>query len=145
MGEAGTSPSSSQHGLRFPATRRLKHRRLIEPLFDRANPTSHSVKSGVVRIVYRFVSADQIPAPFQVGVAVGRSLGHAPKRNRIKRVLREGLRHQQARLERIADSSERSLTAMVLFQGASESASRIRSDLDKALERLESRVAAADD
>lgn len=140
MGEAGTSPRSVRPSLRFPVARRLKHKRLIEPLFERDNPSSHSIRSGAIRILYRFVDANLVSGPFQVGVAVGRSRGSAPRRNQVKRILRDALRHDQPRLERIADQEGRPLTAMVLFQGSKESSTRIRSDLDQAMQRLEQQV-----
>ena len=124
----------------FPFARRLKRKRLIEPLFDRQDPESQSVYSGSIRILYRFVATDQVEAPFQVGVAVGRSRGNAPRRNRIKRVLRDALRHDQLRIERISLHSGMALTAMVLFQGRNETAAQIRSDLDGAFEKLENRL-----
>lgn len=134
--------SSAAPGIaRFPLARRLKHRRLIEPLFDRADPESHSVHSGSIRILYRFVSAETVEAPFQIGVAVGRSRGHAPRRNRVKRILRDALRHDQPRLKQISANTGSVLTAMVLFQGRDESAVRIRTDLDQALRKLERRSA----
>ena len=139
MGEAGTSPLSDGTSLAFPVAQRLKYRRLIEPLFERDNPTSHSVRNGVIRIVYRFVTPEFVPGSFQVGVAVGRSRGSAPRRNRIKRILREAIRHDQPRLEKIANREGQPLTAMVLFQGNKESSARIRSDYDQAMQRLERR------
>ena len=141
MGDSGTTSGTGQRGFAFPLARRLKHKRLIEPLFDRQDPDSHSVHSGSVRIVYRFVDVDDFEAPFQIGVAVGRSRGHAPRRNRIKRIIRDSLRHDQPRLEAISATAGKPLTAMVLFQGRSEDAASIRSDLDAALVRLEERVA----
>ena len=135
MGEAGTSPRSAGATLNFPVSRRLKHRRFIEPLFEPGDPSSHSVRSGVIRIVYRFVEAD-LPDLFQIGVAVGRSRGSAPRRNRVKRILRDAIRHDQPRLEQIAKQEGRPLTAMVLFQGKKESSARIRTDFDHALQRL---------
>lgn len=133
-------PPSRSGSARFPLSRRLKHRRLIEPLFDRQDPESRSVYSGSIRILYRFVSPDTLDAPFQVGVAVGRSRGNAPRRNRIKRIIRDALRHDQDRLERIVSVSGMALTAMVLFQGRDQDGSAIRADLDDALNRLEERA-----
>ncbi len=140
MGEVITSPSAGSSGLRFPLARRLKQRRLIEPLFDRSNPDSHSVRSGCIRILYRLIPAADLGAPFQVGVAVGRSRGHAPRRNRVKRIMRDVLRNEQEQLNRIATASGNALTAMMLFQGRDEDGPRIREDLAKALVRLEERV-----
>lgn len=140
MGEAGSSLRSNDSPLSFPVSRRIKHRRLIEPLFERDNPSSHSVRGGVIRIVYRFVAPELVPGPFQIGVAVGRSRGSAPRRNRVKRILRDAIRHDQPRLERIADQEGQSLTAMVLFQGKKESSERIRSDFAQAMQRLEDRT-----
>jgi ribonuclease P protein component len=139
MGEAGTSPLSDGTSLTFSVAQRLKHRRLIEPLFEQGNPSSHSVRSGVVRIVYRFVDPEFVPGSFQIGVAVGRSRGSAPRRNRVKRILREAIRHDQPRLERIANREGQPLTAMVLFQGNKASSARIRSDFEQAMQRLEQR------
>lgn len=125
---------------RFPSARRLKRRGLIDPLFDRQSTEGGSVFSGSVRIAYRFVAESVIEGPFQIGVAVGRSRGNAPQRNRIKRILRDVIRHDQERLERIARSSGMALTAMVLFQGQRQDSQTIRRDVDRTLEKLEERA-----
>lgn len=140
MDEPQATPSAPSGGLGFPLARRLKRKRFIEPLFDRNDPMRASVRSGCVRIVYRPVPSDSFEAPFQVGVAVGRSRGHAPRRNHIKRVIRETLRHSQDRLEACAAHMGAPLTAMVLFQGNDEPASIIRQDVEEALRRLNKRL-----
>ncbi|MDA0379565.1 MAG: ribonuclease P protein component [Bacteroidetes bacterium] len=134
MGDA--TPSAGSGGLGFPLARRLKRKRFIEPLFDRNNPDRQSIRAGCVRIVFRFVPEGSFDAPFQVGVAVGKSRGHAPRRNRIKRVIRETLRHGQDSLERCVAEAGQPLTAMVLFQGSDEPAATIRRDVEEALRRL---------
>lgn len=140
MSEPDATPSADRGGLGFPLARRLKRKRFIEPLFDREDPERQSVRAGCVRIVYRPVPEDSFEAPFQVGVAVGRSRGHAPRRNRIKRVIRETLRHRQDELETCAVRSGSALTAMFLFQGKDETAAVIRKDVEEALRRLSRRL-----
>lgn len=142
MGESAPTPSHASPGLSFPLARRLKRKRFIEPLFDRTNPDRASVHAGCVRILYRFVSPDAFDAPFQVGVAVGRSRGNAPRRNRVKRIIRDALRHSQDRLETVSDRTGQALTAMVLFQGSDESPTVIREHLSRAMDRLDERSAA---
>jgi ribonuclease P protein component len=125
---------------RFPSARRLKRRRLIDPLFDRHHPEGSTVASGSVRVLYRFVDRDLVGGSFQIGVAVGRSRGNAPRRNRIKRVFRDVIRHDQERLERIAQTHGKALTAMVLFQGRDQDDQTIRRDCTAALAKLEDRA-----
>jgi ribonuclease P protein component len=141
MSEHDAMPSADRGGLGFPLARRLKRKRFIEPLFDRNDPERQSVRAGCIRIVYRPVPPDSFEAPFQVGVAVGRSRGHAPRRNRIKRVIRDVLRHHQDQLEACCARSGSSLTAMLLFQGTDEKAAIIRQDTEEALRRLGKRLA----
>ena len=136
MSEPDATPSADRGGLGFPLARRLKRKRFIEPLFDKEDPERQSVRAGCVRVVYRPVPEDSFEAPFQVGVAVGKSRGNAPRRNRIKRVIRETLRHHQAELEACASQSGSALTAMFLFQGKDERAAVIRQDAEEALRRL---------
>lgn len=140
MSEPDATPSAARGGLGFPLARRLKRKRFIEPLFDREDPDRHSVRAGCVRIVFRPVPQDSFEGPFQIGVAVGRSRGHAPRRNRVKRIIRETLRLHQERLAACSSRMDTALTAMVLFQGKDESAEVIRQDLEGALNRLSRRL-----
>jgi len=123
--------------LTFPRSRHLKRKRLIEPLFDRSDPSSNSVRVGCVRIAYRFVPTSTFDEAYQVGVAVGRSRGHAPRRNRVKRMMREAIRHNQIDLERLAARRGERLTAMFLFQGRDEGSDTILRDTVQVIRKLE--------
>jgi len=123
--------------LTFPRSRRLKRKRLIEPLFDRSDPTSSSVRAGCVRLAYRFVPDSTFEEAYQVGVAVGKSRGHAPRRNKVKRLMREALRHHQNELEQLAERHGKCLTVMFLFQGRDESSDVILRDTVHAIRKLE--------
>jgi len=124
----------------FPRSHHLKRKRLIEPLFDRNNRTIRSLRSGSIRIVYRLTEKGTVNVPFQIGVAVGKSRGNAVRRNRIKRVIWETVRLNQAVLHGIAHSPDDLLTAMILFQGSTEENSAISADTAKVLKSLGDRL-----
>lgn len=120
---------------RLPRAFRLKRQRLIRPLFDKRTPDVGSVARGCVRLVYRVVTRHESEAdvPILIGFSAGRGES-APRRNRIKRVLREVYRvHQQALIDLFCDG-DRTLTIMVLYRRPSAGDERcIRKDLPEAL------------
>lgn len=80
---------------RFPASHRLKHRRLIRALFDRGAADVHRCSSGTIRAVYRFVPHADLPdltENVQVGFFVGRKVGGAVVRNKVRRRMKEAYR-----------------------------------------------------
>lgn len=80
---------------RFPASHRLKHRRLIRALFDRGAADVHRSSSGTILAVYRFVPQADLPdlaANVQVGFFVGRKVGGAVIRNKVRRRMKEAYR-----------------------------------------------------
>ncbi len=131
-------PSRSQA---FPRTRRLKRRRLIRPLFSRG--ASQRVGAGSVVILYRTVPRGDTghDVGLQVGFAPGRRSTNVV-RARIRRVLREAFRRNQAGLLAAFAGRPDCLTMMVLFRGREAGASvEIRRDLPRALDRLAGAVA----
>ena len=127
----------------FPKRHRLRHRRLIRPLFDRGRSDVRTVAFGCVRLLYRFVpslEAQQV-ASVQIGFAPGRART-AVTRNRVKRILREVYRNHQALLVDLFCNPGEVLTVMVLFRGQPAQASTcIPRDLPEALQRLAVRLA----
>jgi len=118
---------SGQERWSFSRSHHLKRKRLIEPLFNRNEPSVRSVAAGSIRLVYRMVSDQDLSCEvrFQIGVAVGRSAGPAVRRNRIKRVIREAIRLNQGLL-----------TAMVIFRGNGADISETPRDMVRSLEKL---------
>ena len=128
----------------FPRERRLKRRRLIRPLFDRARPDVGRVRVGTVQILYRVVprEATGVDTLLQVGLAPGRR-PTAVERNRIRRALRETFRLHQGPLLEALDGRPDCLTAFVLFRGrAATVTADLQRDLPEALRRLAARSAA---
>ena len=123
---------SGSDRLTFPRTHHLKRKSLIEPLFDRSNRSTQSVASGTIRIVYRFVDEPDISVPFQFGIAVGKKSGSAVRRNRIRRVIRESVRLNQA----LIPLGESLLTAMIIFRGHFERLDKTPNDVVACLEKL---------
>lgn len=99
--------------------------------------------AGCVRLLYRVASQEEVgvAAPVQIGFAVGRRVGGAVKRNRVKRLLRETYRtHQRVLMDLFMDRSH-TLTVMVLFRSdPTEAEQCIRSDLPRAMRRLAERL-----
>lgn len=124
--------------LRLSRARRLKRRRLIRPLFDRARADVGRVRAGTVQIVWRLAPRADVgtESTLQAGFAPGRRRT-AVVRNRIRRVLRETFRVHAAPLAaRLADRPD-TLTLFVLYRGRDDTAARdIRRDLPDALARL---------
>lgn len=128
----------------FPRSRRLKRRRLIRPLFDRARPDVGRVRVGTVAILYRVVDREAVglPTPLQAGFSPGRRSPNA-RRGALRRLLRETFRHHSAelaeRFDRRAEGAPapHTLTLFVLYRGPDEGAAdRIGRDLPRALRRL---------
>jgi ribonuclease P protein component len=129
---------------RLPKSRRLSRKRLIQPLFDRDDVDTCSISSGSVRILYRWSGqeAGQTRVPFQVGFAVGRSMGKAVARNRIKRVLRDEVRRNLGVLWPALEDVRDMLTFMVVVRRRPENASRLRRDVAAGLARLSEAIEA---
>ena len=129
---------SGQERWSFYRSHHLKRKRLIEPLFNRNEPSVRSVAAGSIRLVYRLVSDQDLSCEvrFQIGVAVGRSAGPAVRRNRIKRVIREAIRLNQGLLHDIACNEGTLLTAMVIFRGNGADISETPRDMVRSIEKL---------
>lgn len=126
----------------LPRSHRLKRRRLIRPLFERARQDVRVVSAGPVALRYRLASPEEVgeAVPFQVGFAVGRRVGPAVVRNRLRRVMRETFRlHQHGLAARLAGRPE-VLTLMLVYRGAPGGEEAIRQALPEALRRLEARL-----
>lgn len=80
------SPSARRR-LRFPKKARVRTR----SEFERVKAANASIRDAVLRIGYALRPLEEM-GPARLGLAVGRRLGDAPTRNRIKRVLREAFR-----------------------------------------------------
>jgi ribonuclease P protein component len=133
-------PDASQH---FPRTARLKRRRLIRPLFDRAANDVGRLTEGTVHLRYRVVPRDATgtDAPVQIGFAPGRQARTKVGRNRLRRLMREGYRRHQHDLAALFEVRGDTLTVFVLFRGnEATAADDLRRDLPEALRRLHARL-----
>ena len=125
----------------FPRRRRLKRRRLLRPLFDRARPDVGRVRVGTVALLYRTVARSETgeDTPYQVCFAPGRAARGAG-RVRLRRVMRETFRLHQHALLGAFDGRPDCLTLVVLFRGRVATADRdVARDLPEALRRLAAR------
>lgn len=129
---------SGQERWSFSRSHHLKRKRFIEPLFNRNDPTVHSVAAGSVRIVYRLVNDPEVASAssFQIGIAVGRSAGSAVRRNRVKRIIRESIRLNQYGLSELVQSRDTVLTAMVIFRGNAADLTETPRDVARCLDKL---------
>lgn len=131
-------------GHRFGRARRLKRRRLIRPLFERGLADVGSVRAGPVTVRFRLAPVEEVGlrVPFQVGFAVGRRAGDHPARNRIKRQMREVVRHHQDVLAAVMSGRPDVLTLMILYRGGpGEAGDAIRTALPRALASVSEQVA----
>lgn len=127
----------------LPREHRLKRRRLIRPLFDRARPDVGRIRVGTVLLLHRAAGPADVGAepPLQVGFAPSRCRT-AVERNRVRRALRETFRTNQGPLLESLDEREDTLTLFILYRGRADSASAaIRRDLPQALAKLARRMA----
>ena len=97
------SAQGSQSGIfgsgRFPRTARLqKH-----AAFERVYGEGRRVFSANLTLFFRHRGSAEPAGPACVGFAVGRALGGAVERNRLKRRLREAVRHRLAMLNAAVD------------------------------------------
>jgi len=135
-------PPETGRSFAFPLPTRLKRRRLIRPLFNRSRDDVGTVAIGCIRLLYRVVPRTETgyEVPVQVGFAPGR-IRTAVRRNRIRRLLREGYRVRQHMLADLFVQHPGTLTLMVLFRGHPEQAvACIPRDLPNALEQLAMRL-----
>ena len=140
-----TSPESSRSGQErwsFSRSHHLKRKRLIEPLFNRNDPTVRSAAAGPIRIIYRVVQEIEAheKVAYQIGVAVGRSAGNAVRRNRIKRLVWEAIRLNQLLLKGIHVLPGTVFTAMVLFRGNPNDGSDLSTSVVRCLEIIQKAV-----
>lgn len=123
---------------RFPRSRRLKRQRLIRPLFDKKRSDIVRVRNGVLAAFGRWVSRDEVGAEtsFQIGFAPGRRRTNA-QRTHVRRLLRETFRQNQAALLVLDPECPNVLTAMILFRGRDDTASKdIRRDMPDLVDTL---------
>jgi len=124
----------------FPRSRRLKRQRLIRALFDRHRHDVGVARAGALVVRYRIAPAAEAdtPSPLQVGFATGRHLRTKPVRNRIKRIMREVVRHHQHPLLDLFADRPDILTLMVLYRGGCSGAeAAIARDLPHLLAQIE--------
>ena len=74
----------------FPAAVRMRNRREIREVFS----SGTYLPLGPLRV--RYMATTRQTSRFLISVK--KKVGHAPMRNRIKRLLREGLRYRRSRL-----------------------------------------------
>jgi len=84
---------------RFPRTARLRK----HAAFERVYREGRRVFSANLTVFFRNRGPAEPGGPACVGFAVGRALGGAVERNRLKRRLREAVRHRLARLNAAVD------------------------------------------
>jgi ribonuclease P protein component len=128
----------------FPASHRLKRRRLIRSLFDRSRDDVDTVAVGCVRLLFRVVDPEAVghDVPLQVGFAPGRRVESGVERNRVRRLLREVYRVHQHTLVDLFVRRPDVLIVMILFRGPPDEADDgIEQDLPRAMERVATRFA----
>ena len=139
---ASTSLDAGRTGLRsssrLPKNRRLSRQRLIRPLFDRDNPDTKTISAGCIRILFGKVAVDAVDhrVPTQTGFAVGRAVGKAVARNRVKRILRDEYQKHQEALAEAFTVDDFVLTLMIVVRRMPEMEGVLRLDLAEALRRM---------
>lgn len=111
---------------RLSRSHRLKRRSLIRPLFDRSRSDVERTSVGCVRILYRLVDSAALPGgvTVQTGFVVGRQVGTAVTRNRIRRLMREAYRHHGGPLLDVTGTRGLAVTALFVFRGGATDAER---------------------
>ena len=84
-------------GVSFPFPRSV--RLLKHSAFDRVYREGRRIFSVNLTVFFRLRGIDELPTGARVGFTVGRVLGGAVDRNRIKRRMREAVRHHLAMLD----------------------------------------------
>ncbi|WP_430907088.1 ribonuclease P protein component [Maribacter sp. 2-571] len=120
----------SKPALGFSKNEKLKSRKSIERLFVEGN----SVSKYPIKLMYIAADPDQ-QAPIVAGVTVPkRNFKSAVKRNRIKRLLREGYRLNKAL---VFNNTERRFAFLFLYLGKEEPTfERISEAMKKVLTRF---------
>ena len=121
---------------RFPGAFRLKHRRLLRPLFRRDEAAS--VAAGCVRLLFRRVPREAHQPPVQVAFIPGRQ-PTSVVRNRVRRTLREVYRRHLARLvDLLPLEPSETLTLAVLLRAkpGPDLHAHVAADLPRALDRM---------
>ena len=129
----------------LPRAFRLKKRGLIQRLFDRGGQT-RSVAAGSIRLLYTYVSREAAGsvAPLQVAFLLARGTRPTVLRNHLKRIMRESFRVRRQQLVGSLGRPPHVLLLGVLYRGSDpQSASALRSDLDRAFDRLVEREGGA--
>lgn len=94
----------------LPKSQKLKSRKLIEAIFEQGS----SVNAYPFKVFYHYSTI--INEKYQVGFSVSkRNFRSAVDRNRIKRLMREGFRLQQAALDPTLNPDKGSLTLMLVY------------------------------
>lgn len=132
MSRGGVRPGRA----RFPGAYRLKHRRLLRPLFRRDEAVS--VAAGCLRLLFRRVPRQAHQPPVQVAFLPGRQ-PTSVVRNRVRRTLREVYRRHLARLvDLLPLGPTEMLTLGILLRAAPgpDLHARVAADLPRALDRM---------
>jgi ribonuclease P protein component len=85
-------------------------------------------------VVHQWVVAEAAPAPAQVGFTVGKTVGNAATRNRVKRRLRHLTREHLAALEELPGRA--ALVVRALPPAAEASYATLGADLGRTLDRV---------
>ena len=112
------SSGNARRPFSFPRRFHLKRRKLIVSLFDRKRKDVFSEAYGCIRIVYRLLPTEQSndSSPLQIGFSVGRKVGNAVTRNRIRRQMRATFQLQQHLLIDVLEERRFSIILMILYR-----------------------------
>ena len=116
---ASSADRGPERRLTLPRSHRLKRRRLIRALFDRDRDDVQFVASGSLRALYRLAQPSEVGAAttIQVGVFVGRRVGGAVQRNRMRRRIREAYRRRHPDMVSRLEGRTDTLTLGLVFRG----------------------------